>query len=120
MIALAGAGFAAPCVLNTRSTKVLSRTLIVAAALAALAACDKPADNRAAGTSKAPDATSSAGASQTTPANLPQPATQDEKREGANPTQGQVDPKEGEQHRDFQQKGDSAGPTGPDTTPRNK
>jgi hypothetical protein len=96
-----------------------SRTLIVAAALAALAACDKGADNRAARDGqKAPDTTSAAGGSQTTPANLPKPATQDEKREGANPTQGQVDPKESAQHRDFQQKGDSAGPTGPDTTPR--
>jgi hypothetical protein len=96
---------------------MLSRLFIVAGALAALAACDKPADNRAA--PKAPDTTSSAaGGSQTTPANLPKPATQDEKREGANPTQGQVDPKQPEQHRDFQHKGDSAGPTGPDTTPR--
>jgi hypothetical protein len=35
-----------------------------------------------------------------------------------NPTQGQVDPKHGEQHRDFQQKGDAAGPTSPDTKPK--
>jgi hypothetical protein len=32
--------------------------------------------------------------------------------------QGQVDPKEGEQHKDFQHKGDSAGPTSPDTQPK--
>lgn len=97
---------------------MLSRTLIVAAALAALAGCDKADDAR---TSSAPkgDAGSTAGASQApgTPANLPAP-TQAEKREGANPTQGQVDPKERVQHRDFEQKGDSAGPAGPDTTPR--
>ena len=33
-----------------------------------------------------------------------------EKKEGSNPTQGQVDPKQKEQHRDFQMKGDGAGP----------
>jgi outer membrane protein OmpA-like peptidoglycan-associated protein len=96
---------------------MLSKALVVAAALAALSACDKATDSRA-GAQKAPGA--SAGASQTpsTPANLPAPTSQAEKREGANPVQGQVDPKEREQHKDFQQKGDAAGPTGPDTTPR--
>ena len=101
---------------------MLSRTLIVAAVLAALAGCDKAADTRASRDAQKPaDTSSAAGASQTptTPANLPKPSSE-EKREGANPTQGQVDPKEPEQHRDFQQKGDSAGPTGPDTTPRSK
>ena len=44
-----------------------------------------------------------------TPANAGQPS-QAEKKEGSNPTQGQVDPKEGAQHKDFQQKGDGAGP----------
>jgi hypothetical protein len=33
--------------------------------------------------------------------------------------QGQVDPKQSEQRKDFQQKGDSAGPTSPDTKPKN-
>jgi hypothetical protein len=90
----------------------------VIAAVAALTGCDKPSSPSTA-SKGAPS--SSAGASQTpsTPANLPKP-TADEKREGANPQQGQVDPKEPTQHRDFQQKGDSAGPTGPDTTPRGK
>jgi hypothetical protein len=45
-----------------------------------------------------------------TPANIGQPANQQEKKEGANPVQGQVDPKQAEQHRDFQQRGDAAGP----------
>jgi len=45
---------------------------------------------------------------------------QAEKREGTNPTQGQVDPKHADQHRDFQQKGDSAGPTSSDTQPTTK
>ena len=98
---------------------MLSRTLILAAALAALSACDKPADSPTSGGSQKGDAGSTAGASHvpTTPADLPKPS-QEEKREGANPTQGQVDPKEAEQHRDFQRNGDAAGPTGPDTTPR--
>ncbi len=99
---------------------MLSRTLIVAAAFAALAACDKPGDTRATSSAPKGDSASTAGASQTpsTPANLPAP-TQAEKREGANPTQGQVDPKEKVQHRDFEQKGDSRGPTSPDTKPSN-
>jgi hypothetical protein len=100
---------------------MLSRTLIVAAVLAALAGCDKASGPSASRDAPKGAPSSTAGASQTpsTPANLPKPS-QDEKREGANPQQGQVDPKESEQHRDFQQKGDSAGPTGPDTTPRSK
>jgi hypothetical protein len=32
--------------------------------------------------------------------------------------QGQVDPKQREQHKDFQMRGDSAGPRGPDTEPK--
>jgi hypothetical protein len=96
-----------------------TRILIVAAAVAALAACDKSADERARDTSKVdPSATTGASQIPTTPANLPKPATQDEKREGANPVQGQVDPKEREQRKDFQQKGDAAGPSAADTTPR--
>ena len=100
---------------------MLPRTLIVAAVLAALAGCDKgpgPTASRDPQQS-APSSTAGASQSPTTPANLPQPSSQDEKREGANPQQGQVDPKEREQRRDFQQKGDSRGPSSPETTPRN-
>ena len=43
-----------------------------------------------------------------------------EKREGANPQQGQVDPKSAAQHRDFQQSGDQAGPKSAETTPYRK
>lgn len=43
-----------------------------------------------------------------------------EKKEGSNPTQGQVDPKHADQHRDFQQKGDAAGPQSSDTQPTSK
>lgn len=99
---------------------MLSRTLIVAAAVAALAGCDRPSGPAATRDAPKDAPSSSAGASQTpsTPANLPPPSTQGERREGANPVQGQVDPKEREQHRDFQHKGDSAGPASPETAPR--
>jgi len=36
--------------------------------------------------------------------------TASEKKDGSNPVQGQVDPKQSEQHKDFQQRGDGAGP----------
>ena len=90
--------------------------LIIAAAAALVSACHREAPQSRSQSSP------SAGASQTqsaptTPADMGKP-TQDEKREGANPTQGQVDPKESAQHRDFQHKGDAQGPTSPDTTPR--
>jgi hypothetical protein len=96
--------------------------LFAAAAVALAAGCERePA--RAPATSSAPPASSSSSAAggattPTTPANTGAPASQAE-RGGANPTQGQVDPKEREQHKDFQQKGDSAGPTSPDTKPKN-
>ena len=86
--------------------------VVVAAAL--LAACDRPSQPRTA-------PASGAGPTATTPA---QPAPQtgapsaSEKREGGNPVQGQVDPKAGEQHKDFQQKGDGAGPSSTETQPK--
>lgn len=44
-----------------------------------------------------------------TPANAGTPSAA-EKKSGANPVQGQVDPKEGAQQKDFRQRGDGAGP----------
>jgi hypothetical protein len=98
--------------------------LIVIAAAAALAACDRPQDKSPAspGASPGPSSGTTAPAPQantpTTPANIGQPKSQEEKKEGANPVQGQVDPKFSEQHRDFKQKGDAAGPTSPETKPK--
>lgn len=96
------------------------KLLVLAAAAAALAACDGPAETRASREVPQAPASSTAGGSQTptTPANLPRPQTMEEKREGANPLQGQVDPKERAQHRDFQHEGDAAGPASPETAPR--
>lgn len=44
-----------------------------------------------------------------TPANAGQPSAA-EKRDGSNPQQGQVDPKQPEQTRDFQRPGEQTGP----------
>jgi hypothetical protein len=99
--------------------KSLSAIALAALACAAmLSACDKGPQPSDRGASQARVDTPAQSATPTTPANIGQPSSQEEKREGANPVQGQVDPKEREQHKDFQQRGDSAGPSGPDTKPR--
>jgi hypothetical protein len=88
---------------------------VLTAALALAAACNKgPDEAKPSSGASAPPAQAS---TPTTPADVGQPDAQ-ERRDGANPVQGQVDPKEREQHRDFQQRGDAAGPKGPDTTPK--
>lgn len=91
----------------------------IALALGTLAGCDRnpnptPSTTGATppATAATPPATSTAGtgsSTPSTPANAGTPSAA-EKKEGANPTQGQVDPKQKEQHRDFQMKGDGAGP----------
>ena len=88
-------------------------TVAVALALGAVAACDRkpeqrPASSAASGSTSAPATPQSNTPS--TPANVGQPQSQAEKRDGSNPVQQQVDPKQGEQHRDFKQGGDGAGP----------
>jgi hypothetical protein len=99
-------------------------TLAVLVALTGLAAaCERDAGER---TSATPPPQQQAGTGGTapqsntpsTPANVGAPQSQAEKREGANPVQGQVDPKQSEQHKDFKTKGDAAGPTSPDTQPK--
>jgi hypothetical protein len=95
-------------------------TLIAAVSLAFAAGCDR---NESKAPSPKTDTTSSvpsaAAGSSTTPSNTAAP-TSAEKREGSNPTQGQVDPKHADQHRDFQQSGDQAGPKSSDTAPTMK
>ena len=91
-------------------------TIAALLAIAPLAACgDQPPQPRVDSPPAAAGGTSAA--SPTTPANVGQPTPQ-EKNEGANPTQQQVDPKESEQRRDFQMRGDKAGPTSPETQPK--
>jgi hypothetical protein len=89
-------------------------TCAIALALCAglVASCGKNADrDMAKDLSRAtppPQPTTAAPAN--TPANIGQPS-HSEKQEGANPQQGQVDPKESKQHKDFQRDGDPAGPS---------
>ena len=89
----------------------------IAISLAGLAGCDRrpttPPSPKTDSVSQAPQA--GAGSS-TTPANAGIPTTGDQ-RDGANPVQGQVDPKHADQHRDFQSSGDGAGPQSSDTQP---
>jgi hypothetical protein len=88
-------------------------TIATALALGALAGCDRNPAERT--TAAAPPPQSN---TPSTPANIGQPQSLEEKKEGANPVQGQVDPKQAEQHKDFQSRGDGAGPRGPDTEPK--
>jgi len=84
----------------------------IALALGTLAGCDrKPNPTPSTGATPPADTAGTGSSANTpgTPANLGTPSAA-EKKEGANPVQGQVDPKQPEQHKDFQQKGDSAGP----------
>ena len=96
-------------------------TLAAAIALGA-AACDRNTGQSKSASSPEAGAGASApreSSTPSTPANLGPPQSQEEKREGANPVQQQVDPKESAQRRDFQQKGDAAGPQSAETAPRN-
>ena len=86
-------------------------TVATALVLGVLAGCDRTPDqrtNQPAGAGGSAPATPQSN-TPSTPANAGTPSAA-EKKEGSNPTQGQVDPKEGEQHKDFQQRGDGAGP----------
>ena len=81
---------------------------VLAATLLLAAACDRPPQ---------PRTDPAAGAGPSAPVRpMPQTGsssaapTASEKKEGSNPVQGQVDPKQDEQHKDFQQRGDGAGP----------
>ena len=77
---------------------------VLAATLFLAAACDRPPQ---------PRADPAAGAGPSAPVQpMPQTGSPSaaEKKEGSNPVQGQVDPKQGAQHQDFKQPGDGAGP----------
>jgi len=59
-----------------------------------------------------------AGGATTSSSTSTKPATSEERKEGANPVQQQVDPKEAAQRRDFQHPNEKAGPTSPETQPK--
>ena len=93
--------------------------LVAAVGLASACGNDNAPSRNA--SAPAADSNASAGASattKTTPADIGKPGSLSEKKEGANPQQGQVDPKQAEQRRDFQQKGDAAGPQSAETAPK--
>ena len=86
----------------------------IALALGTLAACDRNPNptQRPATTppsSTAPSSTAGTGSSAATPS-TPANAGADKKDGGQPPVQGQVDAKQAPQQKDFQQKGDGAGP----------
>ncbi|MGH8639215.1 MAG: hypothetical protein ACREUZ_18930 [Burkholderiales bacterium] len=105
-------------VCSTGGMKPTVLVVSIALALGTLAGCDRNATpTPATGATPAPASTPAPAGSgssaqsntPSTPANAGTPSAA-EKQEGSNPTQGQVDPKQKEQHRDFQMKGDGAGP----------
>jgi ABC-type glycerol-3-phosphate transport system substrate-binding protein len=86
-------------------------------AAAALAACGEQAPKPR--VAPEPAASQPAGAGATTSSSTStKPATSEERKEGANPVQQQVDPKQAEQRRDFQHPNEKAGPTSPETQPK--
>jgi hypothetical protein len=95
--------------------KTTTLFIATAFALGALAGCDRKApEQRTPATPPSSQAGTGGTSTPNTPANIGQAQGQ-EKKDGANPVQGQVDPKQGEQNRDFHQPGDGAGPKSPDT-----
>ena len=95
-------------------------TLGLALALALTAGCDRrPQTPPSPKTDSVSQANQAGAGSTTTPANTGNPTTA-EKKDGANPVQGQVDPKDAGQQRDFQNRGDGAGPKSGDTQPTMK
>ena len=94
--------------------------LVAAVSLAFAAGCDRNSTPTPSPKTDTRSSLPSAAAGSTTSSSQAGAPTTSEKREGANPTQGQVDPKHADQHRDFQQSGDQAGPKSPDAAPTTK
>ena len=96
--------------------------IALAAAAALVAACDRNAPK----SSAQPSPSGGASQVQSSPA-TPNGGVQSSAAaastgaatgEGSQPHQQQVDPKQPEQRRDFQQRGDQAGPKSPETSPK--
>jgi hypothetical protein len=97
---------------NLEKQMKLMLTAALVLSLTALAACDRPRTDPQPKTGAASGATSEQGpkreaAMPSNPANAGVP-TPGEKREGSNPVQGQVDPKQPDQQRDFKQGGNTS------------
>jgi len=104
--------------MQTETTMKLC-TFALAISLALVGGCNRntttPPSPKTDSSSVVPQA---AAGSSTTPANVGTPSASE--RSGSNPVQQQVDPKHADQHRDFQQRGDEAGPRSNDTKPTMK
>jgi hypothetical protein len=85
--------------------KRMALAAVIALGMSALAGCDQKQTPQPGGGASAPQQSNTP----STPANAGTPSAA-EKKSGANPVQGQVDPKQSEQNKDFQQRGDGAGP----------
>ena len=90
---------------------LIAAALVAAAAITA--ACDRPPQPRT-----EPSAAGSGTSSAPVPQTQTPPAS--DKQDGRPPpVQGQVDSNQSAQHKDFQQRGDGAGPSSPETKPKN-
>jgi hypothetical protein len=102
--------------------KLLASALAISLAFAA--GCDRgpttPPSPKTDTSSTVPQAAAGSTATPNTRSSANGTPSAAEKREGANPVQGQVDPKHAEQQRDFQHRGDAAGPKSSDTQPTTK
>jgi uncharacterized lipoprotein len=85
--------------------------ITTAVALGVLAGCDRNEEPRSAATGASGAAPSAPQSSTpTTPANLGKPSDAEGSPKAQPPVQGREDVRQPEQRRDFQQKGDAAGP----------
>jgi len=88
---------------------------IALAATMLIAACERAPQPK---TTTAPDAGSGASSVPAQPRPQTSTPSMEQKKEGSNPQQGQVDPKQSAQHRDFEQSGDKSGPKSAETQPK--
>ena len=98
-------------------------TLVAAISLAFAAGCDrnKPAPTPAPKTSAAETPSGAAGGSAPVQSSVNNGSgNREDNRNGSNPVSQQVDPNQADQHRDFQQNGDAAGPKSADTAPQTR
>jgi len=99
--------------------KVLTLGLAIMLALATTACDRRPTTPPSPKTDNVSQAPQAGAGSSTTPANLGNP-TSGEKQRGDIPVSQQVDPSHADQHRDFQNNNDAAGPRSNDTRPTMK
>jgi len=93
------------------------KMLAAALAAGALAACGEQTPRPKVAPQPAASQPAAGGAT-TSSSTSSKPATTEERKDGANPVQQQVDPKEAEQRRGFQHPNDKNGPTSPETQPK--